>query len=70
MEKAISGVSQIAARHVMKRKRGTNLAGMPLNVAMEGGERERERKTQWSRRLFVLLFSALSDEGEKTKGKK
>lgn len=42
MEKAISDVSQIGAGHVMKRKRGTNLAGMPLNVVSEGkGEKKK-----------------------------
>lgn len=63
-------MSQIGARHGMKRKRGTDLAGMPLNVVSEGkGEKERKKKAE-SRRLLVLLFSALSDEGEGEEMKK
>lgn len=47
MEKAISGVSQIAARHVMKRGGGgTNLARMPLNVVRKGRKREREKEEE------------------------
>lgn len=56
MEKAISGVDEIGARHVMKQKRGTNLGEMSLNTANDA-------KPHWC--LFVFVLSASSDENKK-----
>lgn len=46
----------------MKGKRGTNLAGVPLNQQKK--KREKENPSE-SRLVFVLLFAALSDEGKR-----
>lgn len=57
MEEAISSVSQIGARHVMKRKRGTDLAGMPLNAVSEGkGEGKKKKSSGEPPSLCFVVF--------------
>lgn len=55
MEKAISGVSQIAARHVMKRKRGDE-PGRNVLERGDGGEKESERKKKTNNGAAASLF--------------